>query len=143
MTYYFHTFQRLLFVYFTVFFCAFTDANALDFKAGNYELIKGDESICEEGPLQIKDDQFSLGAKLIFLKFKTPTHSFLNDEKDCEYTIKNVHDLTHYEQHLLIKCQKAPLFTRSIKFQYTKEDQLLMTIILKNKTYPCELKLKK
>jgi len=114
----------------------------MEFKSGNYELIKGDESVCEAGPLLMHDDQLRLGAKLIFLKYKTPSYTFLNDEKDCEYSIENIHDKTHYEQKLTINCQKAQPYTRWIKFNYKSAELLMMNITLKNNTYQCELKLK-
>lgn len=119
------------------------DGWALEFKPGLYELVKGDDNICEDGPLQIKEDQLTLGAKLVFLKYQSPSFSFLNDEKDCQYSIKNIHDKKNYEQQLTIKCDKAPLYKRSIKFHYEGSDKLLMVISDKGKTYPCELKLKK
>lgn len=119
------------------------EAVALDFKPGQYDLVKGDALHCEEGPLQLKNDQLSLGAKLIFPDYKKVSVEFDNDEKNCHYSIKNIHDEKSYEQQMTVTCKPSPTYKRSVKFTYESEDKLVLRINEKNKTTICELKWKK
>jgi len=133
--------QRLV-ILFLLFFSA-RESFALDFKTGSYDLIKGDENICVEGPLLIKGDQLSLGGKLTFTSYKKPTVEFLNDEKDCKYLIANKHTEKSYEQQTTITCQKNPVTKKVIRFHYKTADTLIMEISSEGNHNLCELQWKK
>lgn len=119
------------------------EAVALDFKTGQYDLVKGDPDHCEEGPLLLKNEQLSLGAKWVFPDFKKASLEFDNDDKNCRYSIQNIHDEKNYEQLMTVSCRSAPAYKRSVKFTAAGEGKLLVRISEKNKAHLCELKWKK
>ena len=128
---------------FILLFLFSTNSWSLDFHPGLYELIKGDAELCFEGPLQLNGEDLILGAKLIFKNYKSPIVKLVSDDKDCSYTIKNIHTKESYQQQILAKCKKSPSFKRTINFHLQESDKLKMSIVKKDSTTTCELSLKK
>ena len=117
---------------------------ALNFTAGEYELISGDESICEDGLLIIKDQDLLLGTRYIFPHFKKNIYEFKSDDKSCEYKTTNSHLANSYKQIFEQNCKnKNENFKREMEFTYTSLTELKIRIIKDKKNETCLLKLTK
>jgi hypothetical protein len=127
----------------TILTISISEVLALEFRTGVYDLIKGDEKKCEEGPLLIKDDQLIFGSRYVFVNFKKPSVEFQNDEKNCSYFIKNIHTEKTYEQQMIIKCFKATPVKKVVQFHYSSTDKLVMDINSDEFNQRCELLWKK
>lgn len=120
-----------------------SEVRALDFRTGTYDLIKGDEKLCEQGPLHIKGHDLFFGSRYVFVSYKASSVEFLNDEKNCKYFIKNSHTEKTYVQQMIIKCFKATSVKRVVQFHYASFDKLVMNIIYDKNNQRCELLWKK
>jgi hypothetical protein len=118
-----------------------TNLFALDFKEGEYELLSGDESICEDGLLKIKEKDLTLGSRYIFLNFNQSTYDYQSDDKSCTYKIINHHTNDSYTQSLLQDCKiKNDNLKREIHFTYNSNNELKMKITKDKNTSVCILK---
>jgi hypothetical protein len=80
---------------------------------------------------------------LIFKNYKSPIINLVSDDKDCQYSIKNIHTKESFRQQVLAKCKTTPSFESAIEFHVQGTDKLKMLIIKKENTTKCELSLKK
>lgn len=115
---------------------------ALEFTAGEYELVSGDEKICEDGTLSIHKADLIIGSRYQFPNFKQVEYSYSSDDKSCEYKIHNTHSPTSYQQELKQICKKEnESMKRVIDFTYISKTELQMKILKNQKEEICKLKL--
>lgn len=118
-----------------------TKLYALDLKLGEYELISGDEAICEDGLLTIKNQDLHLGSRYIFPHFKQGTYEFKSDDKSCDYKLINSHLDKSYKQTFEQICKnKNENFKREMEFSYNSPTELKIKILKDKNMETCLLK---
>ena len=119
-----------------------TQAYAIEFQIGEYELISGDESICEDGPLVIKNQDLHLGSRYIFPHFKKNIYEFKSDDNSCAYKVTNLHSTKSYKQIFEQNCKnKNENLKREFEFTYNSSSELKIRILKDKNIETCLLKL--
>jgi hypothetical protein len=118
-----------------------SDAFAFDFKFGDYQLVKGDEKVCEDGGLIAKDGTLFLGSRYIFIHYKDKEYKFQSDDFACEYTVINTFTAEKYSREMTQKCKNpAENGKRKFIFKSGKKKNLLISIEIDQLKYECELR---
>lgn len=125
---------------FSIFFT--TKLHAIDLKLGEYELISGNEAICEDGLLIVKNQDLHLGSRYIFPHFKQSTYEFKSDDRSCDYKLINSHLEKTYKQIFEQNCKnKNENFKREMEFSYNSPTELQIKIQKDKNIETCLLKL--
>ncbi len=114
--------------------------SAFEIKGGVYKLVDGDDELCEEGSVVLKQGDLKIGTRLTLLQVDKKNYSYDSDDKSCSYFIKNTHRKNGLHQEILQKC-KSGTFKRDIFLIYLAP-KLNYTIIaedMKTKKINCSL----
>lgn len=114
---------------------------AFEFKKINYELLSGDEKICEDGTLKVYKNDLILGTRYIFPNFKDAKYQYSSDDKSCEYLISNKETSDTYTQELKQICKKKiENLNRKIVLKYNSHNNLVVEMTINEKLNTCLLK---
>lgn len=117
------------------------NAYAFDFKFGKYDLIDGDENLCEDSQIIEREGSLIWGTRYSIPHYKEPTFKYQSDDKQCNYQSSTKMTKDSLENSLIATCKNKSFdMKRIIQFKYLTDDKILITLNSKNKIAKCTLK---